>query len=105
MTGLSGVFVTVWCDMRAWSKDVQRSVYQPVILAAFLMTGASLALSGSITLDIAKLYLYGLPALGAGLWIGLKLYGHLDDAGFRKLVLAVLLVSGFVLIAPELIAR
>jgi hypothetical protein len=105
MTGLSGVFVTVWCDMRAWSKDVQRSVYQPVILAAFLMTGASLALSGSITMDIVKLYLYGLPALGAGLWIGLRLYGHLDDAGFRKLVLAVLLVSGLVLIAPELIAR
>jgi uncharacterized membrane protein YfcA len=105
MTGLSGVFVTIWCGMRAWSKDVQRSVYQPVILAAFLMTGASLAVSGGITMDIVRLFLYGLPALGAGLWVGLKLYGHLDDAGFRKVVLVLLLVSGLMLIVPEFIAQ
>ena len=32
MTGLAGVFVTIWCGMRGWSKDTQRGVYQPVIL-------------------------------------------------------------------------
>jgi hypothetical protein len=38
----------------------------------------------------------------AGTWLGLKLYGHLDEAGFRKLVLALLLVSGLALVAPAL---
>jgi uncharacterized membrane protein YfcA len=38
----------------------------------------------------------------AGTWLGLRLYGHLDEAGFRKLVLVLLLVSGLALIAPAL---
>jgi len=37
-----------------------------------------------------------LPALLAGSWLGLKLFGRLDEASFRKIVL-VLLASGAVL--------
>jgi len=37
-----------------------------------------------------------------GTWLGLKLYGHLDEAGFRKLVLVLLLVSGLALVVPTL---
>ena len=33
----------------------------------------------------------------AGTWLGLRLYGHLDEAGFRRLVLILLLVSGVTL--------
>jgi hypothetical protein len=47
------------------------------------------------------LYLLGLPALLAGLWVGFKLYGKLDDAAFRKLVLVLLLVSGLSLIVAH----
>src|SRR5262249_48040781 len=47
-------------------------------------------------------FVLGLPALLAGTWLGLKLYGHLDEAGFRKLVLVLLLVSGMALVAPAL---
>jgi uncharacterized protein len=42
----------------------------------------------------------GLPALLAGTWVGLKLYGHLDEAAFRKVVLLLLLVSGIALVVP-----
>jgi hypothetical protein len=49
---------------------------------------------------LLKIYLLGLPALGGGLWVGLKLYGHLDDASFRKVILVLLLLSGLVLIVP-----
>jgi len=42
----------------------------------------------------------GLPALLAGTWAGLKLYGHLDEASFRKIVLLLLLVSGIALVVP-----
>jgi uncharacterized membrane protein YfcA len=38
-----------------------------------------------------------LPALLAGTWLGVKLYGRLDGAAFRKIVL-VLLLSGAALI-------
>jgi uncharacterized membrane protein YfcA len=68
------------------------------MLAAIVVTATSLGVSGAITADIVKLYLLGLPALLAGLWLGFKLYGKLDDATFRKLVLTLLLFSGLALI-------
>jgi uncharacterized membrane protein YfcA len=100
MTGLSGPIITIWCQLRGWPKDAQRAIFQPVILAAFILTAISLAIAGTVTADLIRIYLLGLLPLGAGLWVGLKLYGHLDDAAFRKLVLILLLLSGLVLIVP-----
>lgn len=37
-TGLAGIPVIVWSTMRAWSKDEQRAVFQPVVVGIFLMT-------------------------------------------------------------------
>jgi uncharacterized membrane protein YfcA len=105
MTGLAGVFVTIWCGMRAWSKDVQRSVYQPVILAAFITSAVSLTAAGAITFEYVKLFFLGAPVLLAGMLLGLKLYGHLDDAAFRKVILVLLLLSGLALVVPELMLR
>ncbi|MEH2502004.1 putative membrane protein YfcA [Bradyrhizobium sp. AZCC 1578] len=59
---------------------------------------AGVGAKGAITQDTIKLFLIGLPALFAGTWAGLKLYGRLDEAAFRKVVLVLLLVSGAVLI-------
>jgi uncharacterized membrane protein YfcA len=36
--------------------------------------------------------------LFAGTWLGMKLYGRLDEATFRKIVLVLLLLSGAVLV-------
>jgi uncharacterized membrane protein YfcA len=52
----------------------------------------------AIKADRIKLFVIGLPALFAGTWLGLKLYGRLNEAAFRKVVLVLLLVSGVVLI-------
>lgn len=100
LTGLAGPIITMWCQVRGWPKDMQRSIYQPVILAVFLMTAASLGVTGAVTAKLMTVYLYGLPALTAGLWLGLKLYGRLDEAAFRKVILVLLLLSGAALIVP-----
>ncbi len=100
MTGLGGIIVTVWVQLRGLPKDVQRGIFQPVILAAQGMTALSLALAGAYTTETIKLYLYGVPALAAGVWIGLKLYGKLDEAAFRKVILWLLLLSGLSLVVP-----
>jgi len=42
-------------------------------------------------------YCWNLARL-AGTWLGLKLFGRIDEATFRKLVLALLFISGAVLI-------
>ena len=70
----------------------------PSGVATFAMTAAGLGTAGVITTNIAKLFLAGLPVLLIGTRLGLKLYGYLDEATFRKMVLVLLLVSGAALI-------
>jgi uncharacterized protein len=97
LTGLVGIIVTIWCQLRGWSKDEQRTVFQPVMVAASALTALSLSIAGVVTAETINLYLLGLPLLLAGVWIGFKLYGTLDDALFRKVLLVLLLFSGLVL--------
>jgi uncharacterized membrane protein YfcA len=101
LTGLPGFIITVCCQLRGWTKDEQRAVFQPVLLGAILMNVVSLALVGAITSDTLSLYLLGLPSMVAGLWAGFKLYGKLSDATFRKIILVLLLAAGLVLIPPH----
>jgi uncharacterized protein len=103
LTGLPGFIITVWCQLRGWSKDDQRAVFQPVLLAAIAANVISLAAAGAITTDILRLYLLGLPAMILGLWVGFKLYGKLDEAAFRKVILVLLLLGGVGLIVPRFV--
>ena len=98
ITGLAGILVIIWCGLRGWPKDVQRTVFQPVAVATFLMSALWIGAKGAIAADTVKSFLIGLPALFAGTWLGLKLYGRLNEAAFRKVVLVLLLASGVVLI-------
>src|SRR6266480_3608094 len=98
--GLTGIVVVIWCQLRGWPKDVQRTVFQPVIITTSAMTAVWLGASGAVTADTVRLFLLGLPMLLAGTWLGMKLYGRLDEAGFRKVVLILLLVSGIFLVVP-----
>lgn len=97
LTGLAGILVTIWCNLRGWPKDMQRTVFQPVAVAVFLMSALWLGAKGTVTADTAKFFVMGLPCLLAGTWLGLKLFGRIDEAMFRKIVLALLFVSGVTL--------
>lgn len=100
LTGLTGIIVVIWCQLRGWSKDVQRTVFQPVNLAAIVFSAITLSAAGAVSAETVKLFLLGLPVLLAGLWGGFRLYGKLDDAAFRKVILLLLLVSGLGLTVP-----
>jgi uncharacterized membrane protein YfcA len=39
-TGLAGIVVTIWCTLRGWPRDEQRTVFQPIGVGVFLLTGA-----------------------------------------------------------------
>jgi len=97
-TGFAGIVATIWCQLRGWPKDQQRAVFQPVGVATFAMSAVWLGGRGAISRDAMWLFALGLPVLLAGTWAGLKLYGRLDEAQFRKVVLVLLLASGVVLL-------
>jgi len=82
-------------------KDAQRAVFQPVLFLTMAMTTATFATSGYLfSAAILYLFLLGLPALLLGLWVGVFLYGKLNDAAFRKTILILLMVSGLSLVLP-----
>jgi uncharacterized membrane protein YfcA len=97
ITGLAGILVTIWSGLRGWPKDQQRAVFQPVAVVIFAMSAIWIGAKGAITADAIRLFLFGLPALLAGTWFGMKIYGRLDEAKFRKIVLVLVLISGAVL--------
>jgi uncharacterized protein len=97
-TGLAGILVTIWSGLRGWPKDEQRAVFQPTGVATFAMIAIWLGGTGMVASDTMIAFLIGFPALLAGTWAGLKLYGKLDEGGFRNVVLALLLISGATLI-------
>ncbi|GAC1335494.1 MAG: hypothetical protein NVSMB26_20170 [Beijerinckiaceae bacterium] len=96
--GYSGVLPTIWTQVRGWPKEVARGVYQPFIVFAQVVT---LALIGAMTIDRPGLILFAttLPCLALGAWLGLRLYGRLDDRRFRQILSAMLLLSGVTLFA------
>jgi uncharacterized protein len=94
--GYSGVLPAIWCQLRGWSKDASRGVYQPFIMLAHVVT---LALIGVLAFDRVGvvLYLLALPALLLGAFIGWRVYGKLDERRFRQTLAALLMASGLVL--------
>jgi len=102
-TGLAGIVVVIWCGLRGWPRDVQRTVFQPVGVATFAMTALWLSAKGAVALDTVMLFLVGLPVLLVGTWLGLKLYGRLDEVSFRRIVLVLLLLSGALLVVQALL--
>jgi uncharacterized membrane protein YfcA len=95
--GYSGVLPAIWTQLRGWSKEESRAVYQPFILMAHILT---LTLVGVVALDRAGvvLFFFALPALLAGAAVGWKLYGHLDERRFRQAFAGLLIVSGLILV-------
>src|ERR1700754_3353374 len=98
LTGLGGIISTISCQWRGWSRDKQRSGFQPGLFAAFVVISISQLIAGSYTVETLKLYGIGLPFMIAGIWIGFKLYGTINDETFRKAVLILVLLAGVSLI-------
>lgn len=97
--GMPGPPVVVYSTMQGWSPQTIKAnlqvfffVNQAVILAGYWRAGL-------LTRDVWRLSAsFALPA-AAGTVLGILLFKHVDHATFRRVVFAVLLVSGLVLLA------
>jgi uncharacterized membrane protein YfcA len=101
LTGLTGPIVVIWCQLTGVPQHAQRAIFQPVILAAFVVAAVALAFGGAVTTDTMVLFALGGVPIAAGIWVGLHLYGRLDEASFRRVILWLLLLSGIVLLVPD----
>jgi hypothetical protein len=94
LTAMPGAIPTIWCDMRGMPKSDQRGLVQPFIAIMQLFALALLlghhSLSTKVVIDLA----ISLPALFAGSLLGILAFRKLNEVGFRKAILVVLLFSG-----------
>lgn len=95
--GFSGVLPAIWTQLRGWSKDVSRGIYQPFIVVAHITT---LLLIGVVALDRVGiiLFLLAVPATLVGGWVGWMIYGKLDEQRFQQVFAGLLVISGLLLL-------
>ncbi len=96
-TAFPGAVPTMWCTALGLSKVEQRSIVQPFIFLMQLATLAYFSRLGIFASGMTATFLWCVPAVLAGTWLGLKIFDRVDDAKFRRLVLVFLLVSGVTL--------
>lgn len=103
--GLSGPLPLIWLQLtdRNASTDAHRAIYQPFNLVILTLAGIGMAIAGQITADVLLIAVLCLPATLLGSWIGARLYKRISANRFRRLVLALLLLSGGVLVMQALV--
>ena len=100
---LSGALPMMWCALRPWPKAETRAVLQPFNVAVLALTAAALALRGAYTRETLLYIALALPVSIIAAQAGLVIFRRLPDAAFRRLLIAMTLVSGTVLLLRELL--
>ncbi len=101
--GMAGAAPTLWITLRGWDKDTQRGVMQAFNIAMHVATLTGYLVAGDIiTAEVLGLFAIIAPALAIPALLGTMLFKRMNQRAFRRLVLALLFVSGAVLTASSL---
>jgi uncharacterized membrane protein YfcA len=99
LTAMPGALPAIWCELRGETKERQRALVQPFILGMQAFAVVLLLLSpGVINRNLLGSFALAVPALAAGTFAGMALFGRVDDQKFRLVVLLLLGVSGGLMI-------
>jgi uncharacterized membrane protein YfcA len=98
LTAMPGALPTIWCDLRGMPKDEQRGLVQPFIMTMQLVALALMLSRNALPETVLMNVAFSLPALAAGSAVGIALFGRVNNAVFREIVLMVLLVAGLFLV-------
>jgi uncharacterized protein len=99
LAAFPGAFPVIWCSARGLPKEQQRAIVQPYILVMQIATLAWLQYAYEERVD-ALLELWTLlPVALLGAYLGFSIFGRLSTAQFKTVVLALLGISGVLLIA------
>jgi uncharacterized protein len=102
--GLSGPLPLIWLQLRGGDSARQRAIYQPFNLIVLALASAGMAIAGQITSRVLWIALMCLPATLIGAWVGVRVYVGVSAQTFARVVLALLLLSGCILIAQARLA-
>jgi uncharacterized protein len=100
--GLSGPLPLIWLQLRGGPSVDQRAVYQPFNIVVQVMAGAGMTMAGNFGGGVLYTVVLAVPATMLGAWLGARLYRRASEEAFRRIVLALLLLSGAILVAQSL---
>jgi uncharacterized membrane protein YfcA len=100
---LSGALPTMWCAMRPWPKSETRAVLQPFNVVVLGATALVFAFQGAYTTQTLIYIVIALPVTMVFAQIGITIFKRLNDGQFRRLLIAMMLISGLILLAREIL--
>jgi uncharacterized membrane protein YfcA len=98
LAGLSGPLPTVWADIRGWTKEQRRSVFQVFNLTILCAAIVSHFFAGLITRELGFAVAVALPGTFIGAWMGVSVYARVSDKRFKEIILTLLFISGLALV-------
>ncbi|PWK37571.1 sulfite exporter TauE/SafE family protein [Cupriavidus plantarum] len=92
--GFTGMIPTLWCTLRGFEKDTQRTIIQNFNLGALIVTMAVYVGTGIVTTDMLPKFAIVAPAMLIPTLLGTRVYLGISDLAFRRIVLSLLTLSG-----------
>jgi uncharacterized membrane protein YfcA len=100
--GFSGVLPSLWCTLRGYDKDLQRSIIQNFSLAALAVTFGAYVAAGAVRIDMWPKFAVVAPALVIPAMLGARIYLGMSEFQFRRVVLLLLSCAGVAMVAAAL---
>jgi uncharacterized membrane protein YfcA len=98
LTAMPGALPAIWCDIHGFPKNQQRGLVQPYIAVMQCFALALMLSHQSLSLKVLIDFGISVPALAAGTVVGIVLFGRINEAAFKRIILGLLLFSGLCLV-------
>jgi uncharacterized membrane protein YfcA len=99
LTAMPGALMVVWCELRGLSKENQRALVQPFIIAVQIFAiGLYCLQPHAIGVELFRHLALALPAVGLGTFIGMSMFSKVNDRIFRCSALLIILASGCLMV-------
>lgn len=102
MASISGPLPVIWAQLRGWNMMEQRGVNQPFNMSVLAFSVVTAAIAGFLDRTFFVWAAITLPVTLIGAHVGLRLFRRIDDAQFRRILLALLGFSGLTLIVSSI---
>lgn len=103
LASTSGVLPTIWATIRPWDKGETRAVLQSFNFSILGFTAVVLAFGGAYSKENFMILAITLPVSAISAFVGIKVFRAISDDTYKKLLIILMFISGFAILAKELI--
>ncbi len=96
--GFTGTLPTLWCTLRGFDRDTQRSIIQNFNFSMLVVIFMSYIGKGVITTEMISTFLIVSPIVVITSYFGTRMYLGISQQRFRQIVLTLLTFSGLTML-------